>query len=347
MHSNSKSEAYASAGVDITAGYKAVELMKAHVARTVISSKSSDIGGFGGLFELDITDMPHPVLVSGTDGVGTKLKLAFLMDKHDTVGIDCVAMCVNDVICCGAKPLFFLDYIACGKNYPEKIAAIVGGVAEGCVQSGCELIGGETAEMPGFYPIDEYDLAGFTVGAVDKSKVINNKSMKAGDVVIALPSSGVHSNGFSLVRKVFDVENCDLKAPNEKLGGKSLGETLLTPTKIYVKPMLALVNEVTVKGVSHITGGGFYENIPRSIPDGLGARIDKSKVKILPIFNLIMECGGITERDMFNTFNMGVGMSVVVAKEDADRALDILRANGEDAYLIGEIVESDEKIILE
>ena len=347
MHSNSKSEAYASAGVDITAGYKAVELMKAHVARTIISSKSSDIGGFGGLFELDITDMPHPVLVSGTDGVGTKLKLAFLMDKHDTVGIDCVAMCVNDVICCGAKPLFFLDYIACGKNYPEKIAAIVGGVAEGCVQSGCELIGGETAEMPGFYPIDEYDLAGFTVGAVDKSKVINNKSMKAGDVVIALPSSGVHSNGFSLVRKVFDVEKCDLKAPALKLGGKSLGETLLTPTKIYVKPMLALMKEVTVKGVSHITGGGFYENIPRSIPDGLGAKIDKSKVKVLPIFELIKEVGGISERDMFNTFNMGVGMSVVVAKEDADKALAILKANGEDAYLIGEIVESDEKIILE
>ena len=347
MHSNSKSDAYASAGVDITAGYKAVELMKAHVARTVISSKSSDIGGFGGLFELDITDMPHPVLVSGTDGVGTKLKLAFLMDKHDTVGIDCVAMCVNDVICCGAKPLFFLDYIACGKNYPEKIASIVGGVAEGCVQSGCELIGGETAEMPGFYPIDEYDLAGFTVGAVDRSKVINNKSMKAGDVVIALPSSGVHSNGFSLVRKVFDVENCDLKAPNEKLGGQSLGETLLTPTKIYVKPMLALMNEVTVKGVSHITGGGFYENIPRSIPDGLCAKIDKSSVRVLPIFKLIEEVGGITERDMFNTFNMGVGMSVVVAKEDAERALAILRANGEDAYLIGEITESDEKIILE
>ena len=347
MHSNSKSEAYASAGVDITAGYKAVELMKAHVARTIISSKSSDIGGFGGLFELDITDMPHPVLVSGTDGVGTKLKLAFLMDKHDTVGIDCVAMCVNDVICCGAKPLFFLDYIACGKNYPEKIAAIVGGVAEGCVQSGCELIGGETAEMPGFYPIDEYDLAGFTVGAVDKAKVINNKSMKAGDVVIALPSSGVHSNGFSLVRKVFDVENCDLKSPVEKLGGKSLGETLLTPTKIYVKPMLALMNEVTVKGVSHITGGGFYENIPRSIPDGLGAKIDKASVKVLPIFELIKEVGGITERDMFNTFNMGVGMSVVVAKEDAERALEILKAHGEDAYLIGEIVESDEKIILE
>ena len=347
MHSNSKSEAYASAGVDITAGYKAVELMKAHVARTVISNKSSDIGGFGGLFELDITDMPHPVLVSGTDGVGTKLKLAFLMDKHDTVGIDCVAMCVNDVICCGAKPLFFLDYIACGKNYPEKIAAIVGGVAEGCVQSGCELIGGETAEMPGFYPVDEYDLAGFTVGAVDRSKVINNKLMKAGDAVIAIPSSGVHSNGFSLVRKVFDVENCDLKSPIEKLGGKSLGETLLTPTKIYVKPMLALMNEVTVKGVSHITGGGFYENIPRSIPDGLGAKIDKSKVRVLPIFELIKEIGGISERDMFNTFNMGVGMSVVVAKEDAERALEILHKNGEDAYLIGEIVESDEKIILE
>ena len=347
MHSNSKSEAYASAGVDITAGYKAVELMKAHVARTVISNKSSDIGGFGGLFELDITDMPHPVLVSGTDGVGTKLKLAFLMDKHDTVGIDCVAMCVNDVICCGAKPLFFLDYIACGKNFPEKIAAIVGGVAEGCVLSGCELFGGETAEMPGFYPVDEYDLAGFTVGAVDRSKVINNKTMQAGDVVIAIPSSGVHSNGFSLVRKVFDVENCDLRSPVEALGGKSLGETLLTPTKIYVKPMLALMKEVTVKGVSHITGGGFYENIPRSIPDGLGAKIGKSKVKILPIFKLIQEKGGITERDMFNTFNMGVGMSVVVAKADAERTLEILKANGEDAYLIGEIVESEEKIILE
>ena len=347
MHSNSKSEAYAQAGVDITAGYKAVELMKAHVARTIISNKSSDIGGFGGLFELDITDMPHPVLVSGTDGVGTKLKLAFLMDKHDTVGIDCVAMCVNDVICCGAKPLFFLDYIACGKNYPEKIAAIVGGVAEGCVQSGCELIGGETAEMPGFYPVDEYDLAGFTVGAVDRSKVINNKLMCEGDVVIAIPSSGVHSNGFSLVRKVFDVEKCDLKSPVEELGGRSLGETLLTPTKIYVKPMLALMNEVTVKGVSHITGGGFYENIPRSIPDGLGAKIDKSLVRVLPIFKLIEKVGGITERDMFNTFNMGVGMSVVVAKEDAERALEILKANGEDAYLIGEIVNSDEKIILE
>ena len=346
MHSNSKSEAYASAGVDITAGYKAVELMKAHVARTVISNKSSDIGGFGGLFELDITDMPHPVLVSGTDGVGTKLKLAFLMDKHDTVGIDCVAMCVNDVICCGAKPLFFLDYIACGKNYPEKIAAIVGGVAEGCVQSGCELIGGETAEMPGFYPVDEYDLAGFTVGAVDRSKVINNKTMKAGDVVIAIPSSGVHSNGFSLVRKVFDVENCDLKTPLEALGGKSLGQTLLTPTKIYVKPMLKLFEEVKVKGVSHITGGGFYENMPRSIPDGLGVRIKKSDVKVLPIFKLIQKVGGIDERDMFNTFNMGVGMSVVVAKEDAELALKILHDNGEDAYLVGEIIASENKVEL-
>ena len=347
MHSNSKSEAYASAGVDITAGYKAVELMKAHVARTVISNRSEEIGGFGGLFELDITDMPHPVLVSGTDGVGTKLKLAFLMDKHDTVGIDCVAMCVNDVICCGAKPLFFLDYIACGKNYPEKIASIVGGVAEGCVQSGCELIGGETAEMPGFYPIDEYDLAGFTVGAVDRSKVINNKLMAEGDVVIALPSSGVHSNGFSLVRKVFDVEKCDLKAPIDELGGKSLGETLLTPTKIYVKPMLALMSEVTVKGVSHITGGGFYENMPRSIPDGLGVKICKSDVRVLPIFKLIQSVGKIDERDMYNTFNMGVGMCVVVSKEDVERSLEILKANGEDAYVIGEIIAADEKIILE
>ena len=346
MHSQSKSEAYAAAGVDITAGYKAVELMKAHIARTVIQNKSSDIGGFGGLFELDITDMPHPVLVSGTDGVGTKLKLAFLMDKHDTVGIDCVAMCVNDVICCGAKPLFFLDYIACGKNYPEKIAQLVGGVAEGCVQAGCELIGGETAEMPGFYPIDEYDLAGFTVGAVDKSKVINNKLMEEGDVIIALPSSGVHSNGFSLVRKVFDVENCDLKTPNKKLGGKSLGETLLAPTKIYVKPVLALMKEITVKGISHITGGGFYENIPRSIPEGLCAKIDKSAVRILPIFNLIAECGGITERDMFNTFNMGVGMSIVVSAKDAQKAIEILKANGEDAYIIGDIIKSDEKIII-
>ena len=347
MSMQSKSDSYAAAGVDITAGYRAVELMKKHVARTVIQKNAEDIGGFGGLFPLDLTGIKNPVLVSGTDGVGTKLKIAFLMDKHDTVGIDCVAMCVNDVICCGAKPLFFLDYIACGKNYPEKIADIVGGVAEGCVQSGSELIGGETAEMPGFYPIDEYDLAGFSVGVVDKDKVIDKKSMKAGDVMIALPSSGVHSNGFSLVRRVFDVENCDLRAPIEELGGKSLGETLLTPTRIYVKPMLALFEEVKVKGVSHITGGGFYENMPRSIPDGLGVKIKKSDVRILPIFKLLQKTGNISEHDMFNTFNMGVGMSVVVSREDADRALEILRANGEDAYLIGEIVASEDKVILE
>ena len=343
---NSRSESYAQAGVDITAGYKAVELMKAHIAKTVTSGADTDIGGFGGLFELDLTGIQKPVLVSGTDGVGTKLKIAFLMDKHDTVGIDCVAMCVNDVLCVGAKPLFFLDYIACGKNVPEKIADIVKGVAEGCVQSGAALIGGETAEMPGFYPIDEYDLAGFTVGVVDKSKVLDKNSMKPGDAVIAIPSSGVHSNGFSLVRKVFDIEKADLKTPMAELGGKSLGETLLTPTKIYVKPMLALFEEVTVKGVSHITGGGFYENIPRSIPKGLGAKINKSDVKILPIFNLIAKTGNIPERDMFNTFNMGVGMSVVVAKEDAERAIEILRANGEDAYLLGEIIESEDGVVL-
>ena len=343
---NSRSESYAQAGVDITAGYKAVELMKAHIAKTVTSGADTDIGGFGGLFELDLTGIQKPVLVSGTDGVGTKLKIAFLMDKHDTVGIDCVAMCVNDVLCVGAKPLFFLDYIACGKNVPERIADIVKGVAEGCVQSGAALIGGETAEMPGFYPVDEYDLAGFTVGVVDKSKVLDKNSMKPGDAVIAIPSSGVHSNGFSLVRKVFDIEKADLKTPIAELGGKSLGETLLTPTKIYVKPMLALFEEVTVKGVSHITGGGFYENIPRSIPKGLGAKINKSDVKVLPIFNLIAKTGNIPERDMFNTFNMGVGMSVVVAKEDAERAIEILRANGEDAYLLGEIIESEDGVVL-
>ncbi|MBR0349902.1 MAG: phosphoribosylformylglycinamidine cyclo-ligase [Acutalibacteraceae bacterium] len=347
MHTNSKSDSYAAAGVDITAGYKAVELMKAHIARTMTNAVSSDIGGFGGLFELDLTGISKPVLVSGTDGVGTKLKMAFLMDKHDTVGIDCVAMCVNDVICCGAKPLFFLDYIACGKNFPERIADIVAGVAEGCVQSGSALIGGETAEMPGFYPIDEYDMAGFSVGVVDKDKIVNNKLVKEGDVIIALPSSGVHSNGFSLVRKVFDIENADIKTPLEELGGKSLGETLLTPTKIYVKPMLALFEEVTVKSVSHITGGGFYENIPRSLPDGYSAKIDKASIRILPIFDLIAKTGNIPERDMFNTYNMGVGMSVVVAKEDADKALEILKANGEDAYVIGEIVAGDEKIIIE
>ncbi len=346
MNTKSQSESYKAAGVDITAGYKAVELMKKHIARTMITGRSDDIGGFGGLFELDITDMPHPVLVSGTDGVGTKLKMAFLMDKHDTVGIDCVAMCVNDIICCGARPLFFLDYIACGKNYPEKIADIVSGIAEGCVQAGCELIGGETAEMPGFYSEEEYDLAGFSVGAVDKSRVLDKTKMKAGDVIIALPSSGVHSNGFSLVRKVFDVEKADLKSPVAQLGGRSLGETLLTPTKIYVKPMLALFKEVEVKGVSHITGGGFYENIPRSIPDGLGARIEKSAVKVLPVFDLIAACGNVPEHDMFNTFNMGVGMSVIVAEEDAQKALSVLREAGEDAYIIGEIVRSDDKVTI-
>ena len=336
---NSKSESYAKAGVDITAGYKAVELMKQHIARTMTSGVCSDGGGFGGLFELDVKGMEKPVLVSGTDGVGTKLKLAFILDKHDTIGIDCVAMCVNDVICCGAKPLFFLDYIACGKNFPEKIASIVSGVAEGCVQSGAALIGGETAEMPGFYPIDEYDLAGFAVGVVDKKKILNANSMEVGDVIIALPSSGVHSNGFSLVRKVFGVGEKDISAPLQELGGKSIGETLLTPTKIYVKPVLALLEEVTVRSISHITGGGFYENIPRSLPNGLTAQIDKSSLKILPIFKLIEKIGNIPERDMFNTFNMGVGMSIVVKKGEENKALEILKANGEDAYIMGEIVK--------
>ncbi len=340
------SESYKAAGVDITAGYKAVELMKSHIARTMTSGVVSDIGGFGGLFELDITNIKRPVLVSGTDGVGTKLKIAFIMDKHDTVGIDCVAMCVKDIICCGAKPLVFLDYIACGKNVPERIAAIVSGVAEGCVRAGCALIGGETAEMPGFYPEDEYDLAGYSTGVVDRDKILNNKAVKAGDVIIALPSSGVHSNGFSLVRKVFDVEKNDIKVPSEFLGGKSVGETLLAPTEIYVKPMLALFDEVTVKAVSHITGGGFYENIPRSIPEGFGAKIERSAVRVLPIFEMIQKVGGIDERDMFNTFNMGVGMSAVVNKEDADRALAILRANGVDAYIIGEIISSDDGVVI-
>lgn len=338
------SESYKNAGVDITAGYKAVELMKQHIAKTVTAGALSGIGGFGGLFELDLTGINKPVLVSGTDGVGTKLKMAFLMDKHDTVGIDCVAMCVNDIICCGAKPLFFLDYIACGKNVPERIAEIVSGVADGCVQSGAALIGGETAEMPGFYPEDEYDLAGFSVGIVDKDKIIDNKAIKSGDVIIALPSSGVHSNGFSLVRKVFDVENSDIKAPVAELGGKSVGETLLTPTKIYVKPVLALTEEITVKAISHITGGGFYENIPRSIPDGYCAKIEKSAVKVLPIFDLIQKTGSISERDMFNTYNMGVGMSITVDKNDADKALEILKNAGEDAYIIGETVNGDDKI---
>lgn len=342
----SYSESYKAAGVDITAGYKAVELMKKHVARTMPGGKT-DIGDFGGLFPLDLAGIKDPVLVSGTDGVGTKLRLAEILDKHDTIGIDCVAMCVNDVLCCGAKPLFFLDYIACGKNIPEKIAEIVGGVAEGCVRAGCALIGGETAEHPGTMPEDDYDLAGFTVGVVSREKVIDKNKMKAGDIMIALPSSGVHSNGFSLVRKVFDVEHCNLKLPVEELGGKSLGEVLLEPTRIYVKPMLALLEKVAVKGVSHITGGGFYENMPRSIPKGLGVKIKKSDVKVPPIFSLIQKKGDVNEHDMFNTFNMGVGMSVVVEKADAQRAVEILKANGEEAYILGEIVKSDDGVILE
>ena len=339
------SESYKEAGVDITAGYRAVELMKKHVARTMPDGKA-DIGGFGGLFPLDMTGMKEPVLVSGTDGVGTKLRIAQLLDKHDTIGIDCVAMCVNDIICCGAKPLLFLDYIACGRNVPERIAEIVGGVAEGCVQAGCALVGGETAEHPGTMAEDDYDLAGFSVGIVDKSKVIDNSKMQAGDVMIALPSSGVHSNGFSLVRKVFDVEHCDLKAPVEELDGASLGETLLAPTRIYVKPVLAVMKKVTLKGISHITGGGFYENMPRSIPKGLGVKIEKSAVRVPPVFPLIRKRGNISEHDMFNTFNMGVGMSVVVAKEDAERAVELFKANGEDAYILGTIVESEDGVLL-
>ena len=335
------SESYKAAGVDITAGYKAVELMKSHIAKTMVFGNTSDIGGFGGLFELDMTGIETPVLVAGTDGVGTKLRMAFLMDKHDTVGIDCVAMCVNDIICAGARPLFFLDYIACGKNYPEKIAQIVSGVAEGCVQSEAALTGGETAEMPGFYPEDEYDLAGFAVGVVDKAKILDKTSVKEGDVLIALPSSGVHSNGFSLVRKVFDVENSDIKKPLEELGGKSLGETLLTPTRIYVKAVKALLEKVKVKSIAHITGGGFYENIPRSLPEGIGVRIKRDDVRVLPIFDLIAKTGNIPERDMFNTFNMGVGMTVIVSPEDAEKAIEVLKAAGEDAYILGETVKGE------
>ena len=343
MNSESRSDAYASSGVDITAGYRAVELMKRHIARTVTTG-GVDIGGFGGLFPLDLEGITHPVLVSGTDGVGTKLKIAFLTDKHDTVGVDCVAMCVNDVICCGAKPLFFLDYIACGKNVPEKIADIVSGVCDGCVAAGAELVGGETAEMPGFYPEDEYDLAGFAVGIAERDRIIDKNRMAEGDVMIALPSSGVHSNGFSLVRKVFDVESGTLDKVYPELGGKTLGEVLITPTKIYVKPILALLEKVDVKGISHITGGGFYENIPRSIPDWLGMKIERANVKVLPIFDLIAKVGGISERDMFNTFNMGVGMCVTVPKDEVEKALDILCAEGEDAYVLGNIVRSERKV---
>ncbi len=346
MHENSRSESYAAAGVDITAGYKAVELMKKHIARTRNECCLDDVGGFGGCFGLPVQGMEEPVLVSGTDGCGTKVKLAILMDKHDTIGIDAVAMCVNDIICCGARPLFFLDYIACGKNVPEKIAQIVSGVAEGCVQSGAALIGGETAEHPGLMPVEDYDLAGFAVGLVDKKKIIDNKRMEAGDVVIALSSTGIHSNGFSLCRKVFDIDRnpASLYEAREDLNGKSVAEALLVPTRIYVKSILALLREVDVKGISHITGGGFYENIPRSIPDGLCARIEKNAVKVLPIFDVIAKVGNIPERDMFNTYNMGVGMSVVVKADEAQKAMDILKAHGEDAYVIGSIVEADHKI---
>ena len=350
-HKNSHSASYAAAGVDITAGYRAVELMKKHVARTRNEGCLDDVGGFGGCFGLQsFAGMEEPVLVSGTDGCGTKVKLAILMDKHDTIGIDAVAMCVNDIICVGAKPLFFLDYIACGKNIPEKIASIVGGVAEGCVQAGSALIGGETAEHPGLMPVEDYDLAGFAVGIVDKKKIIDNTKMEEGDVVIALPSTGIHSNGFSLCRKVFNIDNNDplLYVPREELGGKTIAESLLTPTKIYVRPVLALLEKVNVKGISHITGGGFYENIPRSIPSGLCAKIDKAKVKVLPIFDLIMSFGNIPERDMFNTYNMGVGMSIVVPAGEAEKAMEILRDNGQDSYIIGHIVKNDEeKVILE
>ncbi len=345
---NSRSESYAQAGVDITAGYKAVELMKAHIARTRNEGCLDDVGGFGGCFGLNLLGIEEPVLVSGTDGCGTKVKMAILTDKHDTIGIDAVAMCVNDIICCGARPLFFLDYIACGKNIPEKIASIVSGVAEGCVQSGAALIGGETAEHPGLMPAEDYDLAGFAVGIVDKKKIIDNSKMCEGDVVIALSSSGVHSNGFSLVRKVFRVDENgeNLYTPREELGGKTVAETLLTPTKIYVKSILELISKVDVKGISHITGGGFYENIPRSIPKGLTAKIDKSAVRVLPIFDLIAKEGNIPERDMYNTYNMGVGMSVIVPADQAELALSVLREKGEDAYVIGEIIRGDEGVVL-
>ena len=341
------SDSYKAAGVDVTAGYRSVELMKEHVAKTMTKGVLSGIGGFGGLFEIDTTGMDHPVLVSGTDGVGTKLKVAMLLDKHDTIGIDCVAMCVNDIICCGAKPQFFLDYIAIGKNYPEKVAEIVKGVAEGCVQSGCALIGGETAEHPGLMPEDEYDLAGFSVGVVDKEKILQPETQNAGDVMIGIKSSGVHSNGFSLVRKVFDISTKDSISKYYDELGTTLGEALLTPTRIYVKAILSLLDSVKVKSISHITGGGFYENIPRSLPKGLSAKIKRSDVQVLPIFDLIAKTGNIPERDMFNTFNMGVGMTVVVDKADAQKAVEVLKAAGEDAYVLGELVESDEGVIIE
>ena len=343
----SQSESYKAAGVDITAGYQAVELMKKHVSRTAIPGVLSGLGGFGGLFELDLTGITRPVLVSGTDGVGTKLRLAFLMDKHDTVGIDCVAMCVNDIICGGAKPLFFLDYIACGKNIPEKMAAIVSGIAEGCVQAGCALVGGETAEMPGFYPEDEYDLAGFSVGVVDKEKIIDSASVQVGDVVLALPSSGVHSNGFSLVRKIFRTnERLEVLHKYVESLGETLGEALLRPTSIYVKPVLALLEAVEVHGLSHITGGGFYENLPRCLPEGVSAALDKSAIVTPPIFDLIAKSGNIPERDMFNTFNMGVGMVAIVPASCEGKSLDTLRAAGVEAYRLGQIVPGNREVLL-
>ena len=339
------SESYRAAGVDITAGYEGVRLMKKHVQRTMIPGVVSDLGGFGGLFAPDLTGMKEPVLVSGTDGVGTKQRIAQLMDKHDTVGIDCVAMCVNDIICCGAKPIFFLDYIAIGKNDPEKVAALVSGVAEGCVQSGCALIGGETAEHPGTMQPDDYDLAGFSVGIVDKSRVLDHSTMQTGDVVLALPSSGLHSNGYSLVRKVFDVEHADLGKTCDELG-TTLGKALLTPTVIYVKPVLAALEAARVRGISHITGGGFYENIPRSIPDGLCAKIEKVAIRTPAIFGLLQRMGSIPEHDMFNTYNMGVGMTMVVSRDTADAALSALKAGGCNAYAVGEIVTGQEKVVL-
>ena len=342
----SRSESYAAAGVDIEAGYEGVKLIRPLVEKTNIPGVVSGIGGFGGLFAPDVKGMEEPILVSGTDGVGTKQRIAQILGKNDTVGIDCVAMCVNDIICCGAKPLFFLDYIAIGKNIPEKVAELVAGVAEGCVQAGCALIGGETAEHPGTMAADDYDLAGFSVGMVDKKKLIDNDRMQEGDVIIALPSSGIHSNGYSLVRKVFDVENADLSVKPEELGGQTLGEALLTPTRIYVKPVLALLEKADVRGISHITGGGFYENVPRSIPDGLCAVIDRASVKIPPIFSLLQKKGGIPERDMFNTYNMGVGMVVIVAPGDADKALEVLKESGEDAYVIGKVAKGEDKIII-
>ena len=341
----SHSASYAAAGVNIEAGYEGVRLMKEHVQRTFIPGVVSDLGGFGGLFAPDLTGMKEPVLVSGTDGVGTKQRIAQLMDRHDTVGIDCVAMCVNDIVCCGAKPLFFLDYIAIGKNEPEKVATLVSGVAEGCVQAGCALIGGETAEHPGTMAPDDYDLAGFSVGIVDREKVLDKRKMRPGDCILALPSSGIHSNGYSLVRKVFDVEHADLGKTVPELGC-SLGEALLTPTVIYVKPALAAIAAAEVHGISHITGGGFYENIPRSIPDGLGAKIEKAAIRTPAIFSLIQSLGAIPERDMFNTFNMGVGMSVIVSSETADAAVSALKESGVEAYCIGEIAESEEKVRL-